>query len=131
MDFPIRCSYAEEVTASTLLTGLRKGETDISESPTLDNEGAGANGFVAPILVNPGETYYIMVNNFSADDVGFDLYWGDDVINNDILDCSVCDFALLMPDDFTVCQGEDFTIDPSIFKGSGFFNYSWTSTPRN
>ncbi len=129
LGFPIRCSYAEEVTAGTLLTGLRVGETDISESPTLDNNGAGANGFVSPIIVNPGETYYIMVNNFSADNVGFDLYWGDPVIDNNILDCTVCDFALIMPDDFSVCQGETFDLMADIFKGSGFFNFDWSSDP--
>ena len=127
MGFPIRCSYAEEVAAGTLLTGLRNGETDTSESPTLDNNGDDANGFVEPIIVNPGETYYIMVNNFSADNVGFDLYWGDPVIDNDILDCTVCDFALIMPPDFSVCQGETFDLSADIFKGSGFFDFDWSS----
>lgn len=128
LDFPIRCSYAEEVAAGTLLTGLRDGETDVSESPTLDDNGNPANGFVEPIIVNPGETYYIMVNNFSADNVGFDLYWGDDVIDNNILDCTVCDFALILPDDFSVCQGETFDIFADIFKGSGFFDFNWSSS---
>ena len=124
---PARCTYAEETFAGTLLTGLRDGETDFSESPTLDNEGNDANGFVAPLLVNPGETYFIMVNNFSTNNVGFDLFWGDEVIDNNLLDCSVCDFALIMPLDTSYCQGQDFTISPDIFKGSGFFDYDWSS----
>ncbi|MFK7903923.1 MAG: hypothetical protein AB8B69_02300, partial [Chitinophagales bacterium] len=128
LGFPIRCSYADDNFAG-LLTGLRKLETDFSESPQVDDNGNPANGFVAPINVNPGETYYIVVNNFSVNTVGFDLFWGDDVIDNDLLDCSVCDFALIMPDDFSVCQGEPFELDFDIFKGSGFFDYDWSSDP--
>ncbi|MEZ4885282.1 MAG: PKD domain-containing protein [Chitinophagales bacterium] len=127
LGFPIRCTYAEETFAGTLLTGLRAGETDVSESPTVDSNGGNANGFVQPIVVNPGETYYIMVNNFSTNNVGFDLFWGDAVSDNNLLDCSVCDFAAIMPDDFSVCQGESFQLPISIFKGSGFFSYVWSS----
>ncbi len=129
MSAPIRCSYAEEFAAGTLLTGLRDGETDVSETPTLDDNGNPANGFVEPIIVNPGETYYIMINNFSTNSVGFDMFWGDAVENNNLLDCSICDFAVIMEDDFSICQGETFIVSPQIFKGSGFFDYTWTIDP--
>ncbi|MFK7905356.1 MAG: hypothetical protein AB8B69_09540 [Chitinophagales bacterium] len=124
---PIRCSYAEESSAGTIETGLDIDETDLSETPTLDDKGDPSNGFVKAIYVDPGETYYIMVNNFSTNDVGFDLEWGNDVINGDLLDCSTCDFAVIMPQDTTICQGTVFTIPVETFKGTGEFSYLWTS----
>lgn len=125
---PIRCTYAEETFAGTLLTGLRQGETDVSETPTMDNEGNLANAFVAPILVNPGEQYYMIINHFSESSVGFDFFWGDEVLENNILDGSVCRHLLLMPNDFEVCTGESFEIAPVVFDGSGSFDYEWTAS---
>lgn len=128
LEFPIRCSYAEEVAAGTLETGLRMGETDTSESPTLDNEANPANGFVAPILVNPGEHYYIMVNNFSSDYVGFDMIWGEEILENEVLDCAPCEHSILMPKDFETCVGDSFTFSPVMYGGSGMFDYEWTTS---
>ena len=123
---PIRCTYAEATFVETLLTGLRAGETDFSESPTLDNEGNNANGFLAPIMVNPGEQYFIMVNNFSTSNVGFDMIWGDEVLDNNLLDCDLCEHLVLMPDYMEVCVGEEFELVPDVYKGSGFFDYQWS-----
>lgn len=128
LEVPIRCSYAEEVTSGTLSTGLKAGETDTSESPVVDNEGNASNGFLAPLIVNPGERYYILVNNFSLNGVGFDIVWGDEVFDNNLLNCSVCDHLVLMPDDFEVCLGQTFEIDPIVHGGSGFLSYQWTAS---
>ncbi|WP_415325212.1 T9SS type B sorting domain-containing protein [Chryseobacterium sp. MMS23-Vi53] len=64
---PIRCSYAS--TASGILTGLNMTSTDLSE-------GAGGDGFVKYLDVIAGETYYLIVDNFSANANGFVLSWG-------------------------------------------------------
>ncbi|MEZ4883184.1 MAG: T9SS type A sorting domain-containing protein [Chitinophagales bacterium] len=85
LQLPIRCSYAEETFAGTIETGLRIGETDVSESPTVDDEGKNANGFVAPIIVNPGEQYFLVINNFSSNNVGADIVWGEEVHSNNLL----------------------------------------------
>ncbi|WP_419869092.1 T9SS type B sorting domain-containing protein [Chryseobacterium sp. CT-SW4] len=64
---PIRCSYAS--TASGILTGLNMTATDTTE-------GAGGDGFCQYLDVVAGETYYLVVDNFSANANGFVLTWG-------------------------------------------------------
>jgi gliding motility-associated-like protein len=64
---PLRCSYAS--TASGVLTGLNMTATDLTE-------GAGGDGFCRYLDVVAGETYYLVVDNFSANTNGFVLSWG-------------------------------------------------------
>ncbi len=64
---PIRCSYAS--TASGILTGMNMTATDTSEN-------AGGDGWVRYMDVLPGEIYYMIVDNFSANANGFVLTWG-------------------------------------------------------
>lgn len=64
---PIRCSYAS--TASGILTGMNMTATDTSEN-------AGGDGWVRYMDVLPGETYYMIVDNFSTNTNGFVLTWG-------------------------------------------------------
>ncbi|WP_294215675.1 T9SS type B sorting domain-containing protein [uncultured Chryseobacterium sp.] len=64
---PVRCSYAS--TASGILTGLNMTATDLSE-------GAGGDGFCKYMDVLAGETYYLIIDNFSANTNGFVLTWG-------------------------------------------------------
>ncbi|SDQ36374.1 gliding motility-associated C-terminal domain-containing protein [Chryseobacterium soldanellicola] len=64
---PLRCSYAS--TASGVLTGLNMTATDLTE-------GAGGDGFCRYLDVIAGETYYLIVDNFSANTNGFVLSWG-------------------------------------------------------
>ena len=64
---PIRCSYAAP--GGQYLTGLSMTATDLSE-------GAGGDGFVRYLDVNPGETYYLYVDNFSSTVYTFNLVWG-------------------------------------------------------
>ena len=64
---PVRCSYAS--TSSGILTGLNLTATDLSE-------GAGGDGFVRYLDVIAGQTYYLIVDNFSQSTVGFVLTFG-------------------------------------------------------
>jgi gliding motility-associated-like protein len=64
---PLRCSYAS--TASGVLTGLNMTATDLTE-------GAGGDGFCRYLDVVAGETYYLIVDNFSTNTNGFVLSWG-------------------------------------------------------
>lgn len=60
---PIRCSYAIRV---------GNGNTGVGNAATDNSEGAGGDQWVAPINVTSGQTYYILVDNFSANS-GFQL----------------------------------------------------------
>ncbi|MDH6251892.1 gliding motility-associated-like protein [Chryseobacterium sp. H1D6B] len=64
---PLRCSYAS--TANGILTGLNMTSTDLTQ-------GAGGSGFCKYLDVIAGETYYLIVDNFSANTNGFVLTWG-------------------------------------------------------
>lgn len=61
---PVRCSYA--AINATGNTGLGNGAVDNSEDVTGD-------GWVAPINVTAGETYVLMINNWSPADMGYNL----------------------------------------------------------
>lgn len=54
-------------------TGLREGETDLSEAPGC---ASGDNNFVAPIDMIAGESYALVINNFSRSGFGFGIEFG-------------------------------------------------------
>ena len=62
---PVRCSYA----ANSSFTGLGNGAVDNSED-------VAGNGWVAPLNVTAGQTYMLMVNNWTAGGAGFNILFG-------------------------------------------------------
>ena len=66
---PIRCSFAASSCGFCPQTGLGNGATD-------NSEGAGGDGYVAPITVQPGQGFYLLVDNWLGSSNGFDLSWG-------------------------------------------------------
>lgn len=86
---PLRCSYANPVTAGTYQTGLRSSEVDVSEN-------AGGNGFVAPItvaLADVGKVYVMYIDNFTSNGQSFNLNWTLAAANQ--LDCSVLPISII------------------------------------
>jgi hypothetical protein len=70
---PVRCSYASA--GGTGATGLLAGSGD-------NCEGSGGNRFVEVVPVAAGETFVLMVSNFSTSSfVGFNMDWGTSPIN--------------------------------------------------
>lgn len=65
LNSPIRCSWAATPPYST---GLNSAASDFSE-------GAGGDGIVAPINAQVGEVYYILIDNWSNNNTGFNLVW--------------------------------------------------------
>lgn len=61
---PIRCSWS----ASSGNTGLGNGAVD-------NSEGAGGNAWVAPLNVTTGQTYMMLIDNFSSNSTAFTLDW--------------------------------------------------------
>ncbi|PHR49086.1 MAG: hypothetical protein COA32_03290 [Fluviicola sp.] len=62
---PVRCSWA----AGTGATGLGNGASD-------NSEGAFGNSWVAPLNVQSGEVYILVIDNYSGSNNPFDLNWG-------------------------------------------------------
>lgn len=67
---PIRCSFANILCTFCPQTGLGMGATDASEGAM--NE----DGFVLPIVVQPGEGFYLLLDNWYGSSTGFQLTWG-------------------------------------------------------
>ncbi|MCB0477681.1 MAG: hypothetical protein KDC84_05935 [Crocinitomicaceae bacterium] len=83
---PIRCSYA----AGGGDTGLGNGAADVSE-------GAFGNKWVASLSVTVGETYTLLIDNYSSTTSPFDLSWG----GSSTLDCSA-----VLPIELTVFKAD-------------------------
>ncbi|UCA61840.1 gliding motility-associated C-terminal domain-containing protein [Chryseobacterium rhizoplanae] len=62
---PIRCSFS-----------AKKGNTGLSMTATDLSENASGDKWVKYLTVSPGQTYYLIVNNFSQTANGFKLSWG-------------------------------------------------------
>jgi len=54
-------------------TGLREGETDFQEFAGCND---GSNNFVAPLDMQSGVSYGLIINNFSQSGFGFSIEWG-------------------------------------------------------
>lgn len=101
---PIRCSYA----ANSGQTGMGNGAVDTSEDVY-------GNGWVAPMNVNAGELYVMMVNNWTAGGGGYNLTWS----GTSSLDCT----PILLPVELIEFTGAYMP---------GFNSLSWsTSTERD
>ena len=116
---PVRCSYA----APPVPTGLAPGATDTSE-------GAGGDGVVAPLVVQPGQGFYLVVDNFSSNNTSFNLNWGGSAAP--FLDCTAtppCAVTLNYNPSYTLCAGSgSIVLQGSTLGGNGSQTYSWTAT---
>lgn len=115
---PVRCSAATYDKSPNGTTGLKATESDTSEPSS------GGNGFVDELIVNPGEVYYILVNNFTVDNLGFDLTWGG-VATTGGLNCVFCSLAVDAGPDASLCQGETASLSAFASKGTSFYQYNW------
>ena len=115
---PILCNY----TATTgSPTGLMLGDGDTSTDSDF-------NGFVEALIVNPGEVYYILIDNFSNNNAPFTLSWAGDAAN--ILNCGppcVVTAEAGLPQ--TQCAGSTFSLSGSATGVSGAETYSWSAVP--
>ncbi len=122
---PLRCSYADEFCAFCPITGLGQGAQDDSETPSGD-------GFVAPMIVQPGQGFYLMVDNFLGTSNGFELSWGGSAAP--FLNCVVdptCTMNVTIEDVLEVCPGgAPVTLDVIVADNMGTISYVWTG-PSN
>lgn len=123
----IRCMAAGENVGNALstwirctgVTGLRQGEGDNGETcgcPT------GQNNFVAPINMEAGKSYALVINNFSKSGGGFRIQFG----GTGTFQGPTADFKTDVP---TNCVGKPFTFaDASSFVGT-IKSYEWNFGP--
>ncbi|MEM8906430.1 MAG: hypothetical protein AAGD05_01185, partial [Bacteroidota bacterium] len=120
LGFPVRCSYASSACGQCPQTGLGNGASDTSE-------GAGGDGYVANLSVNPGDGFYLVVDNWLGSSTGFNLDWtgpGAPFLNCDAN--PTCSLEALPVSDVTVCQGATpFQLPGGSIGGLGAVLYSW------
>ncbi|MEM6966400.1 MAG: hypothetical protein AAF573_16675, partial [Bacteroidota bacterium] len=120
---PLRCSYAGPGCNFCPQTGLGMGTTDISE-------GAGGDGFVSEITVQPGQGYFLLVDNFTSSGIGFDLTWTGPGAN--YLNCNAnppCGLIANAGNPVSGCEGATgLILNGSATGGNGTENYGWFGT---
>jgi len=121
---PIRCSSASFNCAFCPETGLGMGATDYSEFPVF------GDGFVAPLLVNGGEGYFIAINNWYGTGNGFTMTFGGDAAQ--FFDCTAtppCTVKAIASEDEIVCEGGvPVQIHVTPDGGLPAYMYSWAGT---
>ncbi|MFK7771466.1 MAG: gliding motility-associated C-terminal domain-containing protein [Saprospiraceae bacterium] len=120
---PLRCSYAGPGCAFCPQTGLGMGTNDQSE-------GAGGDGFVSEIIVQPGQGYFLLVDNFSNNGVGFDLSWTGAAADD--LNCNAdppCGLIADAGNGTTGCAGDTgISLNGTAIGNSGNETYNWVGT---
>lgn len=122
---PIRCSYAVGDCTFCPTTGLGMGALDASESSDGD-------GFVAPLIVQPGEGYFLLVDNESTTETGFDLEWGGNAAA--FLSCSTqlpCEFSVDAGNTVLICDESMVTLLPQVKGNTQGIKYQWSGTAEN
>lgn len=119
---PIRCSFANSFCFYCPETGLGNGADDFSEP-------ASGDGFVAPMIVQPGEGYYLLVDNYDNSSQGFDLDWGGSA--SPFLDCTAtpeCNIQLSQEGPLDLCPSPVEVAMPVTITGvEGDETYQWTA----
>ncbi|HCQ11926.1 MAG TPA: hypothetical protein DIU01_01405, partial [Flavobacterium sp.] len=115
MGAPIRCNYSGS-TANQAFTGV--GINPVTNTQT--------GTYEAWMNVLPGQTYMLLVNNFSATNNGFTLNFTGGIFtaNPNALDCSTA-CALSIGTDVDVCPGTTTILAANI---SNATSYVWSST---
>ena len=126
LGFPLRCSWADANCQACPLTGLGMDATDVSE-------GTDGDGFLAPLLVQPGQGFYLLIDLDSEDATGFLLEWGGSAAP--YLNCEAfppCGLFAEAGGQVFVCEETEVAVMGNA-KGQsgGFVNYQWTEASNS
>ncbi len=122
---PVRCSFANGFCDLCPLTGMGMGATDVSEG--WDQE----DGFIAPLVVQPGEGFYLVIDYFAGNGFGFQLSWGGSAAPylNCLADPECNQYVVDAGADVILCDGIDTVqLQPSFSDLGGLTNVVWTDT---
>jgi hypothetical protein len=116
---PIRCSSSSNTCDFCPETGMGMGTTDVSEGPVT------GDGFVMTLVVQPGQGYYLMIDNWLGTDYGFTMDWTGSAapwLNCDAVPPCAVNATPGLP--FTVCEGDVF----QLYSLGSADTYSWSGT---
>jgi gliding motility-associated-like protein len=124
LGFPIRCSSSSAQCGFCPETGLGMGTTDVTEGP-----GTG-DGFVMTLPVEPGQGYYLMIDNWLGTTNGFEMTWTESAAP--YLNCDAqppCALEAIAGPDINACEGdEDIPLNGSSNGNHGNETYSWSGS---
>lgn len=124
----LRCMLSGESQGNTpaqnapclLATGLREGETDVNEFAGC---GIGDNNFLAPLDMETGRVYALIVNNFSQTGFGFSIeFGGTGTFEGATTDFS---FALSTGEQIITCDSEVVFEDQSVSETDPIVEWNW------
>lgn len=129
LGYPRRCSFAYELCDLCPETGLGKGAMDESE-PARESD-----GFVAPMVVQPGEGFYLMLDNFNFNGTRtvFTLTWGGSAAPylNCLANPTCRNKTVDAGDDMQFCQNPaPFKLNATAKNVSNQVKYEWLGTPQ-
>jgi len=118
---PIRCSSSSGMCAFCPQTGMGMGTTDFSEGP-----GTG-DGFVSTLNVDPGQGFFLVIDNFNNSGSGFNLDFTGDAA--EYLDCNAeppCAMEVNASANVIKCQGDPpFSINANVNSGIPPLSFFW------
>ncbi len=124
LGFPVRCSSSSFMCGFCPQTGMGMGATDFTEGP-----GTG-DGFVSTLIVQPGQGFYLLIDNWQGTNNGFQLKWSGTAAP--YLNCAAtppCSLGARAGADFAACEGDDnVQMSGSAYGGHGNETYSWSGT---
>lgn len=119
LGYPIRCSWAAYDCLFCPQTGLGAMANDASEDATGD-------GFLAPVLVQPGEGYFLLVDNYFDNTKAFTLEWGGSAAP--YLNCEAetpCEVFADAGDPIVFCEDRELTLTGSTSSQPSGVEYLW------
>ncbi|QLG46189.1 T9SS type B sorting domain-containing protein [Costertonia aggregata] len=109
---PIRCNFFDNSDADTFV--------GVGEDPTGNAQNIQYEEW---LQVQPGEDYYLLINNFSSSNSGFSIQFSGNIfVTNpyDALDCTIIDNLLGSP--IAACENDFIELDATT---SNAINYNW------
>jgi len=121
---PIRCSSSAFNCGFCPQTGMGMGTMDVTEGP-----GTG-DGFVMTLVVQPGQGFYLLIDNWQGTNNGFVMKWTDTAAP--WLNCDAtppCALSARAGADFSACEGaENIPLNGESSGNHGNETYSWSGT---
>lgn len=108
---PRRCSFARSLCAFCPYTGMGNGALDSQEDAFIDPFGVEVDGFVLPLVAQPGDRFYMLVTKFTGFSEAFAVEWGGEASNyfNCIAD-PACINLVNAGGDLNYCKADAFDV---------------------
>lgn len=132
---PRRCSFARSLCFYCPYTGMGRGAQETQEEAFVHPiTGIEVDGFVLPLVAQPGDRFYMLVTKFTGFSESFAIEWGGEASNyfNCVADPS-CINLVNAGSDLTYCKSDDFDVrlDASLSTNSDdAINIQWTGSPE-